>query len=94
VVLVSTISLRSVEYYYVVYSYVWCDVYFAYTMFIYIATTSSEVTSQPKSMLVPRISSTRKVVPLITFVLPSPVLINHNDLHMLILMGPNRLPYI
>ena len=31
VVLVSTISLRSVEYYYIVYSHVWCDVNFAYT---------------------------------------------------------------
>jgi hypothetical protein len=27
------------------------------------------------------------------FFLPSHVLINHNDKHMLILMGPNRLPY-
>jgi hypothetical protein len=44
VVLVSTISLRNVEYYYVVYSYVWCNVNFAYTMFVCIATTSSEVT--------------------------------------------------
>jgi hypothetical protein len=26
------------------------------------------------------------------FFLPTHVLINHNDLHMLILMGPNRLP--
>jgi hypothetical protein len=26
------------------------------------------------------------------FLLPSPVLINHNDLYRLILMGPNRLP--
>jgi hypothetical protein len=26
------------------------------------------------------------------FFLPSRVLINHNDLHRLILMGPNRLP--
>jgi hypothetical protein len=26
------------------------------------------------------------------FFLPSHVLINHNDLHKLILMGPNRLP--
>jgi hypothetical protein len=26
------------------------------------------------------------------FLLPSHVLINRNDLHMLILMGPNRLP--
>ena len=31
VVLVPTISLRRVDYYYAVYSYVWCDVNFAYT---------------------------------------------------------------
>jgi hypothetical protein len=31
-------------------------------------------------------------VPLITYFLPNHVLINHNDLHRLILMGPNRLP--
>jgi hypothetical protein len=28
------------------------------------------------------------------FFLPSHVLINHNDLHRLILMGPSRLPYL
>jgi hypothetical protein len=44
------------------------------------------------SKLVPGISSPRQVVPLITSFLPSYVLINHNDLHRLILMGPNRLP--
>jgi hypothetical protein len=31
VILVPMISLRSVEYYYAVRSYVWCDVNFAYT---------------------------------------------------------------
>jgi ABC-type polysaccharide/polyol phosphate export permease len=31
-------------------------------------------------------------VPLITFFLPSHVLINHNDVHRIILMGSNRLP--
>jgi hypothetical protein len=44
VIFVPTISLRRVDYYYVVYSYVWCDVNFVYIMFVYIATTSSEVT--------------------------------------------------
>jgi hypothetical protein len=34
VVLEPTISLRRVEYYYAVCSDVWCDVNFAYTMFI------------------------------------------------------------
>jgi hypothetical protein len=66
VVLVSTILLRSEEYYYAVWSYVWCDVNFAHTMFVCIATTSSEVTCHLKSKLVPEISSARQVVPLIT----------------------------
>jgi hypothetical protein len=79
------------EYYYVVYSYVWCDVNFAYTMFVRIATFSSEDTSHLKSKLVPGISSARQVVPLITYFYPVS-LINHNDPHRLILMGPNRLP--
>jgi hypothetical protein len=39
---------------------------FVYTMFVCIATTSSEVTSHLKSKLVPGISSSRQVVPLIT----------------------------
>jgi hypothetical protein len=41
-------------------------------------------------ILVPGISSPRQVVPLITS-FTSHVLIIHNDLHRLILMGPNRL---
>jgi hypothetical protein len=61
-------------------------------MFVCIAMTSSEVTSHLKSKLVPGISSARQVVPLITYFLPSHVLVNHNDLHKLILMGPNKLP--
>ena len=39
VVLVSTISLWRVDYY-AMYSYVWCNVNFAYTLFICNATTS------------------------------------------------------
>jgi hypothetical protein len=65
-VLVSTISLHSVEYYYTVYAYVWCAVNFAYTMFGCIATFSSEDTCHLKNKLVPGISSPRQVVPLIT----------------------------
>jgi hypothetical protein len=61
-------------------------------MFVCIATTSSEVTSHLKIILVPGISSPRQVVPLITSFLPSHVLINHNDLRRLILTGHNRLP--
>jgi hypothetical protein len=57
-------------------------------MFVCIATFSSEVTSYLKSKLVPGSSSPREVVPLITSFLPSHVLICHNDLHRLILMGP------
>jgi hypothetical protein len=52
-------------------------------MFVCIATTSSEVTSHLKIILVPRISSPKQVVPLITSFTPH-VLINHNDLHRLI----------
>jgi hypothetical protein len=44
VVLNPAISYQRVDYYYAVCSYVWCDVNFVYTMFICIATTSSEVT--------------------------------------------------
>jgi hypothetical protein len=61
-------------------------------MFVWIATFSGEDMCHLKSKLVPGISSPRQVVPLITSFLLSHVLINHNDLHSLILMGPNRLP--
>jgi hypothetical protein len=61
-------------------------------MFVCIAMFSSEDTCHLKSKLVPGISSPRHVVPLITSFLPSHVLINHNDLHRLIVMGPNRIP--
>jgi hypothetical protein len=44
VVLDPTISLRHVDYYYSVCTYVWCDVNFVYTMYVCIAMTSSEVT--------------------------------------------------
>jgi hypothetical protein len=92
VILVPTISLERVEYSYIVCYYVWCDVNFAYTLFVCIATISSEDTCHLRIILVPGISSPRQVVPLITSFLPSHVLINHNDLHRLVLMGPNRLP--
>jgi hypothetical protein len=48
--------------------HVWCDVNFAYTMFVGIATFSSEYTCHLKSKLVPGISSARQIVPLITFI--------------------------
>jgi hypothetical protein len=49
VVLVPTISLRRVDYYYAVYSYVWCDVNFAHTMFVCIATTSARFRGSEES---------------------------------------------
>jgi hypothetical protein len=66
VILEPTISWKHVDYYYASWAYVWCDVNFAYIMFVCIATFSSEVTSHLKSKLVPGISSPRQVVPLIT----------------------------
>jgi hypothetical protein len=66
VILVPTILSRHVEYYYAVYFYVWCDVNFAYTLFICIATTSARICVILKSKLVPVISCPRQVVPLIT----------------------------
>jgi hypothetical protein len=53
VVLDPMISYQSVDYYYAVCSYVWCDVNFVYTMSVCIATTSSEVTSHLRIILVP-----------------------------------------
>jgi hypothetical protein len=41
-ILEPTISLRRVDYYYAVCSYVWFNVNFAYTMFVCIATTSEK----------------------------------------------------
>jgi hypothetical protein len=70
VILVPTISLRRVDYYYTSYSYIWCDVNFAYTMFVCIATFSSEDMCHLKSKLVHEISSPWQVVPLITSLYP------------------------
>jgi hypothetical protein len=67
---VPRILFLCVDYYWVFCIYVWCNVNFAYTMFVYIATTSSEVTSHLKIILVPGISSPRQVVPLITSFYP------------------------
>jgi hypothetical protein len=61
-------------------------------MFAYIATTSSEVTSHLKIILVPGISSSRQVVPLITFIYPIMLFIIIYPCIGLILMGPNRSP--
>jgi hypothetical protein len=53
VVLEPRVSLRCVEHYYAVCSYVWCEANFAYIMLVCIATSSSEVASYLKSKLVP-----------------------------------------
>jgi hypothetical protein len=59
-------------------------------MFVCIATISNEDTCHLKSKLVPGKSEASCVLD--HFFLPNHVLINHNNLHRLILMGPNRLP--
>jgi hypothetical protein len=61
-------------------------------MFVCITTSSSEVTSHLKSKLVPRISSLRQVVPLITPFYLIMFALNHCDMLRLNLMGPNRFP--
>jgi hypothetical protein len=91
VVLVSTISLRSVDYYYAVYSYVWCDVNFAYTMFVCISRLVWGHESSKDHPGTWNLKSQASCV-LDHLLLPIHVLIIHNDLHRLILMGSNRLP--
>jgi hypothetical protein len=84
VILEATISLRYVEHYYAVCSYVWCDINFAYTMFVCIATNSSEVTSHLKTKLVPRNLESQASCALDHFCLPNNVPINHCDMLRLI----------
>jgi hypothetical protein len=91
VILVPTILLHSVEYYYTVYSHVWCDVNFAYTclsVLLRLAVRSRESEDHPGTWNLKSQASCA----LDHFFLPIHVLINHNDLHRLILMGPNRSP--
>jgi hypothetical protein len=71
VILEPTISLRYVEHYYVVCYYVLCGVNFAYTKFVCIATSSSEVTSHLKTKWYLGISTLRQVLPLITPLYPT-----------------------
>jgi hypothetical protein len=61
-------------------------------MFVCIATFSSEDTYHLKNHPGTWILKSQTSCALDHFFLPSHVLINHNDLHRLILMGPNRLP--
>jgi hypothetical protein len=65
-------------------AYVWDDVNFAYTMFVCIATYSSEVTRILKIILVPRISSHRQVMPLMTPFYLIMFAVNHCDMLRLI----------
>jgi hypothetical protein len=61
-------------------------------MFVCIATFSSEVTSHLKRQVGTWNLKSQASFALDHFFLPNHVLINHNDLPRLILMGPNRLP--
>jgi hypothetical protein len=84
VVLEPKISSRCVDHYYAVCSYVWCDVNFVYTMFVCIATNSSEVTSHLKTKLVPGNLESKASCAIDHSSLPNNVLVNHSDMLMLI----------
>jgi hypothetical protein len=84
VVLEPRISFGCIEHYYEVCSYVWCDVNFAYTMFVCIATTSSEVTRILKTKLVPGDLKSKTSCALDHFSLPNNVSVNHGDMLRLI----------
>jgi hypothetical protein len=84
VVLEPRISLRRVEHYYAVCYYVWCDVKFSYTMFVCIATSSSEVMSHLKNNLVLGNLKSNASCALDHFSLPNNVPVNHCDLLRLI----------
>jgi hypothetical protein len=84
VVLEPTISLRCVEHYYTVCSYIWCNVNVAYTMFVCIATNSSEVTSHLKTKLAPENLESKASCALDHFSLPNNVPVNHCDMLRLI----------
>jgi hypothetical protein len=84
VILKPRISLRRVEHYYAVCSYVWCDVNFAYVIFVCIATNSSEVTNHLKTKLVPGNLESKASCALDYFSQPNIVLVNHCDMLRLI----------
>jgi hypothetical protein len=77
-------SLRCVDHYYAICSHVWCDVNFAYTMFVCIVMNSSEVTSHWKTKLVPRNLESKASCALDHFSLPKNMPINHCDMLRLI----------
>jgi hypothetical protein len=78
------ISLRYVEHYIAICSYVWCDVYFAYIMFVCIATSSSEVMSHLKTKLVPGNLESNSSCVLDHTSLPNNVPVNHCNILKLI----------
>jgi hypothetical protein len=84
VILKPTISLRYVEHYYAICSYIWCHVNFAYTMFVCMATISSKVTSHLKSKLVLRNLESKASYALDHSSLPNNVHVNHCDMLRLI----------
>jgi hypothetical protein len=84
VTLEPTISIRRVENYYAVCAYVWCDVNFAYTMFVCIASNSSEVTRILKTKLVPGNLESHASCALDHSFLPNNVPVNHCDMLRLI----------
>jgi hypothetical protein len=67
-----------------IFSYVWCDVDFAYTMFVCIATSSNEVTSHLKTKLVPGNHESKASCALDHSSLPNNVLVNNCDMLRLI----------
>jgi hypothetical protein len=75
--------LRRVDHYYAVCAYVWCDVNFAYTMFVCIATFSSEVTRILNTKLVP-VNLKYNTSALDHSSLPNNVPVNHYDMLRLI----------
>jgi hypothetical protein len=77
VVLKPTISLRCIDHFYEIFSHYWCDVNFAYTMFVCIATTSNEVTSHLKTKLVPGNLESKASCALNHSSLPNNVPVNH-----------------
>jgi hypothetical protein len=65
-------------------SYVWCEINFAYNMFVCIATTSSEVTRILKTKLVPGNLESQASCALDHFSLPNNIHVNHCDMLRLI----------
>jgi hypothetical protein len=97
VVLEPRFSLRHIDHYYAICFHDWCYVNFAYTMFVCIATSSSEVTSHLKSKLVPGNLKSHASCALDHFSLPNNIPINHCDMLRLIwwdLIGFPRLVYL